>query len=92
MSLIPKTEKDDDVPVVDLDSAENSAVAAVEVNDAAAPPVAAAPIQVEPPQPNTPASNSAPVYSRSFWKAGDYVVGPSVKPASDQGDLQHFAL
>ncbi|XP_057420314.1 protein MICRORCHIDIA 1-like isoform X2 [Lotus japonicus] len=90
MSLIPKTEKDDDVPVVDLDSTENSAVAAVEVNDAAAPPVAAAPIQVEPPLPkNTPASNSAPVYSRSFWKAGDYVVGPSVKPASDQGYLEH---
>ncbi|KAI4327668.1 hypothetical protein L6164_020100 [Bauhinia variegata] len=40
---------------------------------------------------NSPSSvsNNQMLQSRSFWKAGDYVVGPISKPAPAEGDLEH---
>ncbi|KAI9109779.1 hypothetical protein K1719_019409 [Acacia pycnantha] len=43
---------------------------------------------------NNPESNTASLFPgnlgfRSFWKAGDYVVGPTVKPPPVQGYLEH---
>nr|KYP48418.1 hypothetical protein KK1_029880 [Cajanus cajan] len=93
MSLLPKTEKNN-VPVVDIDSddGDDAVVAAVPAKNDASSQRTPSP-QVELAQQETPASSSAlsvsDRQSRSFWKAGDYVVGPSSKPPPFQGHLEH---
>lgn len=88
MSLLPKTEKNH-TPVVDIDSDDDAAVLAK--NDAWSQKTPSS--QVELVQQESPASSSSPsvseLHSRSFWKAGDYVVGPSSKPPAFQGHLEH---
>ncbi|KAL2577027.1 hypothetical protein AAZV13_16G107900 [Glycine max] len=91
MSLLPKTEQND-VPVVDIDSDENGVAAVAPAKNDASSHKTPSP-QVELVQQETPASGSAlsasDGLSRSFWKAGDYVVGPSSKPTPFQGHLEH---
>ncbi|RDX72846.1 Protein MICRORCHIDIA 2, partial [Mucuna pruriens] len=93
MSLLPKTEKND-VPVVDLDSDDDAdtVVAIVPAkNDASSQKTPSPQVELVPQE--TPVLSSAlsvsDHQSRSFWKAGDYVVGPSSKPAPFQGHLEH---
>ncbi|XP_061360859.1 protein MICRORCHIDIA 1-like [Gastrolobium bilobum] len=99
MSVLPKTEKND-VPVVDIDSGDDADIAEVAAptkNAASSQKTQSVAVpQVEVQQQETPASISAPsisdrqtLDSRSFWKAGDYVVGPASKPAPFQGHLEH---
>ncbi|XP_027345437.1 protein MICRORCHIDIA 1-like isoform X1 [Abrus precatorius] len=85
-----------DVPIVDIDSDDEAVVAAGPPKNDTSSSQKASSQQVELVQQETPASSSAPsvshsqnVASRSFWKAGDYVVGPSSKPAPFQGHLEH---
>lgn len=93
MSLLPKTEQND-VPVVDIDSDEDGGAAVAPAKNDASSHKTPSP-QVELVQQETPASGSAlsasDGLSRSFWKAGDYVVGPSSKPTPFQG-FAHLAL
>lgn len=102
MSMSRNSEKND-VPVVDVGSDDEDAAASAagpSANDGSSektPSVAATP-QVQPQQQKTAAPDSAPSDSdretigfRSFWKAGDYVVGPSSKPAPFEGHA-HLAL
>ncbi|CAJ1942451.1 unnamed protein product [Sphenostylis stenocarpa] len=94
MSLRPKIEKAD-VPVVDINSDSDDGVTTVEVvptkKSALTQKISSR--RVELVQQETPAPSSAPSVSgglfRSFWKAGDYAVGPSLKPAPFQGHLEH---
>jgi len=72
MSIIPKTEKNTTaIPVVDLDSDDEDGTSAT-MSD----------IQQNPPELISPPVVSQ---SQSFWKAGDYVAGPSSKPSPSQG-------
>ncbi|KAL5122621.1 Protein MICRORCHIDIA 1 [Glycine soja] len=91
MSLLPKTEQND-VPVVDIDSDEDGGAAVAPAKNDASSHKTPSP-QVELVQQETPSSSSSlsasDGLSRSFWKAGDYVVGPSSKPAPFQGHLEH---
>lgn len=80
MSIVPKTEKNTTaIPVVDLDSDDDEGTSAT-MSD----------IQL-PLHQNPPELISPPVVSQSqsFWKAGDYVAGPSSKPSPSQGHLDH---
>lgn len=81
------------VAVVELDSSddENAAGAArPNTNNASSKKV---PPQVTPqaqrPQQQSPAVGQQALATRSFWKAGEYVVGPSKRPAMAQGQLEH---
>ncbi|KAL3031823.1 hypothetical protein AAZX31_02G049200 [Glycine max] len=91
MSLLPKTEQND-VPVVDIDSDDDGGAAVAPAKNDASSHKTPSP-QVELVQQETPSSSSSlsasDGLSRSFWKAGDYVVGPSSKPAPFQGHLEH---
>lgn len=101
MSIAPKTEKNG-VPVVaidiDDDADATASMAASETNNESSevtPSVSELRVQLQ--QQKTfasssplSASNPQSLDSRSFWKAGDYVVGPSSKPAAFQG-LAHLA-
>ncbi|GAU31200.1 hypothetical protein TSUD_210570 [Trifolium subterraneum] len=81
MSAVPKSETNGVlIPIVDVDS-DNDDVSATMTD-------VHLPVQS---QLNLPESSSAPFVSesRSFWKAGDYVVGPSSKPSHSQGHLDH---
>ncbi|KAK7360111.1 hypothetical protein VNO77_02087 [Canavalia gladiata] len=99
MPLPPKTGKND-VPIEDVHSGDDAHVEAVVAaslakNDASSQKTPSP--QVELVQQETSASSFAPseasdrqtIESRSFWKAGDYVVVPSSKPAPFQGHLEH---
>ncbi|XP_017436584.1 protein MICRORCHIDIA 1 isoform X2 [Vigna angularis] len=91
MSLVPKTEKND-APVVDNDSDGDGGVTVASViKDKLSQMIPSS--QVELVQQETPVSSSTLSVSdgrfRSFWKAGDYAVGPSSKPAPFQGHLEH---
>ncbi|KAL2333755.1 hypothetical protein Fmac_014968 [Flemingia macrophylla] len=92
MSLHPKTEKNN-VPVVDIDNDDGDAVVAAVPckNDTSSRRTTSS--QLELVQQQTHASSSAlsvsDRQSRSFWKAGDYVVGPTSKPPPFQGHLEH---
>ncbi|QCD81795.1 Histidine kinase-like ATPase [Vigna unguiculata] len=91
MSLVPKTEKND-VPVVDIDSdGDDGVTVASAIKDELSQKIPSS--QVELVQQETPVSSSALSVSdgrfRSFWKAGDYAVGPSSKPTAFQGHLEH---
>jgi len=93
MSLFPKTEKDD-VLVVDIDSeSEDGDTVVSTIKDELSQKIPSS--QVELVQQETPVSSSALSVPdgrfRSFWKAGDFVVGPSSKPAPFQG-FAHLAL
>jgi hypothetical protein len=82
MSEVPKPEENGVlIPIVDVDS-DNDEFSAATMTDVHLP------VQS---QQNLPQSSSAPFVSesRSFWKAGDYVVGPSSKPSHSQG-LHNF--
>ncbi|KAK2355635.1 hypothetical protein P8452_75679 [Trifolium repens] len=82
MSEVPKPEENGVlIPIVDVDS-DNDEFSAATMTDVHLP------VQS---QQNLPQSSSAPFVSesRSFWKAGDYVVGPSSKPSHSQGHLDH---
>ncbi|KAK7262898.1 hypothetical protein RJT34_30479 [Clitoria ternatea] len=97
MTSLPKTEKNN-VPVVDIDSdadgdPETLVGSGPGKNDASSKTPSS---QVEPVMQETPESSSAlsvsdaqTLESRSFWKAGDYVVTSSSKPAAFQGHLEH---
>ncbi|KAK7386554.1 hypothetical protein VNO78_26883 [Psophocarpus tetragonolobus] len=92
MSLLPKTEKND-VAVLDIgsDADENVVPAVPSRNDASLLQTLSSGVELV--RQETPPSSSAQSLSdrlsRSFWKAGDYVVGPSSKPAPFQGHLEH---
>ncbi|KAL9327093.1 hypothetical protein ACSQ67_007738 [Phaseolus vulgaris] len=91
MSLFPKTEKND-VLVVDIDSeSEDGDTVVSTIKDELSQKIPSS--QVELVQQETPVSSSALSVPdgrfRSFWKAGDFVVGPSSKPAPFQGHLEH---
>ncbi|CAK8562193.1 unnamed protein product [Lathyrus sativus] len=75
MSVVPKSEKN----TIDVDSDDDASASAV-MSDLHLP------LQQNPPQ-----STSTPLVSEShsFWKAGDYVVGPTSKPSPSQGHLDH---
>ncbi|KAK7251134.1 hypothetical protein RIF29_34068 [Crotalaria pallida] len=87
MSVFPKQEKDG-VPVVDIDmDMDDDVVASVATNASTSSELqhqithaSTSPLSV---------SNSQSLESRSFWKAGDYVVGPSSRPAPFEGHLEH---
>ncbi|KAL1369728.1 hypothetical protein HN51_000100 [Arachis hypogaea] len=99
MSLTRNSDKID-LPVVEVASDYEDAVAS-----AARPPSnggsarkssPASTAQAQLQRQKTGASNSAlsayegeTIRFRSFWKAGDYVVGPSSKPAPFEGHLEH---
>lgn len=96
MSLLPKREKND-VLVVDTESDDDddeadAVVASIPAKNDASSHKTPSP-QVELVQQESPASSSAlsvsDLQSRSFWKAGDYVVGSSSKPPPFQGHLEH---
>lgn len=76
MSIVPKTEKNATaIPVVDLDSDDDEGTSAT-MSDIQLP------LQQNPPELISPPLVSQ---SQSFWKAGDYVAGPSSKPSPSQG-------
>ncbi|KAK7360109.1 hypothetical protein VNO77_02085 [Canavalia gladiata] len=92
MSPPPKTARNH-IPIVDIDSdddnnAEAVVTAGVAKNDASSQKSPSP--QVELVQQETPAlPESLTMESRSFWKAGDYVVDRPSKPAPFQGHLEH---
>ncbi|OMO84529.1 MORC family CW-type zinc finger protein 4-like protein [Corchorus olitorius] len=86
----PKIEKDQHLVVANLASSENEG--------GVQPP----PLQVSGPETEMPQSSGAitpsepPVApvdetleSRSFWKAGNYAVGPTCRPSAFEGSLEH---
>ncbi|CAL5197531.1 unnamed protein product [Lathyrus oleraceus] len=79
MSAVPKSEKN----TVNVDSDDDASASAV-MSDVHLP------LQLQEQQ-NPPQSTSTPLVSEShsFWKAGDYVVGPTSKPSPSQGHLDH---
>ncbi|PNY11792.1 MORC family CW-type zinc finger protein 4-like, partial [Trifolium pratense] len=80
MSMLPKSETNGVlIPIVDLDSDDVVSSTMIDVH---------LPVRS---QQNLPESTSTPFVSesRSFWKAGDYVVGPTSKPSHSQGYLDH---
>lgn len=87
MSVVPKPERNGiTIPVVEIDSDDETSAGAA-MSDVQFP--TELPLQLQ----QNPESTSPPSVSRShsFWKAGDYVVGPSSKPSPVQG-LSHLAL
>ncbi|WVZ25243.1 hypothetical protein V8G54_003787 [Vigna mungo] len=91
MSLVPKTEKND-APVVDIDSdGDDGVTVASAIKDKLSQKIPSS--QPELVQQETPISSSTLSVSdgrfRNFWKAGDFAVGPSSKPAPFQGHLEH---
>ncbi|KAI4314800.1 hypothetical protein L6164_027672 [Bauhinia variegata] len=92
----PKRERED-VPVVNIDSSDDENGAGPGTSNASSsktPSHSQARPQVQQQNnsaSNTPlsASNNQLLQSRSFWKAGDYVVGPTSKPAPAEGYLDH---
>ncbi|KAE9607743.1 putative histidine kinase-like ATPase domain-containing protein [Lupinus albus] len=83
MSSIPKTEKNG-IAVVDIDDDVDAAAASV----APSATNTTTSSEVAPPAPQVQLQHQN-LDSRSFWKAGDYIVGSSSKPASFQGHLDH---
>ena len=88
----PKREKND-VPVIDVDISDNENDAAPGTSNVSSEMASSQPLvqqQINPVS-NAPSSfpNAQSLESRSFWKAGDYVVAPSLKPAPFEG-LQFF--
>ncbi|CAL9027171.1 unnamed protein product [Prunus brigantina] len=87
--MAPKREKEA-IPVVELDSDDDNGagVGAPNQNNNAsstgAPPQATSQPQQQPLAPNCQTLDS-----RSFWKAGDYAVGPTARPYIAQGQLEH---
>ncbi|CAJ2635685.1 unnamed protein product [Trifolium pratense] len=80
MSMLPKSETNGVlIPIVHLDSDDVVSSTMIDVH---------LPVRS---QQNLPESTSTPFVSesRSFWKAGDYVVGPTSKPSHSQGYLDH---
>ncbi|KAK9948507.1 hypothetical protein M0R45_004079 [Rubus argutus] len=83
------------VAVVELDSSddENAAGAArPNINSASSKKVTpqVTPQAQQPQQQQQPAAGGQQALAtRSFWKAGEYVVGPSKRPAMAQGQLEH---
>lgn len=90
--MLPKQEKNG-LHIVDVDSGgeENASVPAT--SNAASNKTISQPRphdqQLVNPASNTECSVPNNLDSRSFWKAGDYVVGPTVKPSPVQGYLEH---
>ncbi|XP_004509325.1 protein MICRORCHIDIA 2-like [Cicer arietinum] len=85
MSVVPKPERNGiTIPVVEIDSDDETSAGAA-MSDVQFP--TELPLQLQ----QNPESTSPPSVSRShsFWKAGDYVVGPSSKPSPVQGHLDH---
>ena len=82
------------VAVVELDSSddENAAGAArPNINSASSKKVTpqVTPQAQQPQQQQPAAGGQQALATRSFWKAGEYVVGPSKRPAMAQGQLEH---
>ncbi|KAF7828908.1 protein MICRORCHIDIA 1-like [Senna tora] len=87
----PKREKDD-VNVVAIDSDdENDAVPGTSNAPSNKTPSQSMPSvqQQQNPASNTVSSVPGNLEFRSFWKAGDYAVGPTVMPSPIQGYLEH---
>lgn len=92
VSMPPKREKND-APVVAIDCSDDENGAVPGTSNAASnkTPSQARPHSQQQNNPKPSAVSSVPssLECRSFWKAGDYVVGPTAKPPPLQGYLEH---
>ncbi|KAL6274027.1 hypothetical protein ACE6H2_024719 [Prunus campanulata] len=87
--MAPKREKEA-IPVVELDSDDDNGAGIGAPNQNNNDSSTGAPPQATPqPQQQPLAPNCQTLDSRSFWKAGDYAVGPTARPYIAQGQLEH---
>ncbi|PQM37136.1 protein MICRORCHIDIA 2-like [Prunus yedoensis var. nudiflora] len=87
--MAPKREKEA-IPVVELDSDDDNGAGVGAPNQNNNASSTGAPPQATPqPQQQPLAPNCQTLDSRSFWKAGDYAVGPTARPYIAQGQLEH---